>query len=1070
MSSKNYTVYHLHSDISNAVTNIDSVTKYKEYIERAKELGMTAMAFSEHGSVMAWYDKKCKIEAAGMKYIHAAEFYITEKITLNEDGTPIKVRDNWHFILIAKNFEGVKEINRLASKSFDRKDGHYYYVPRIELSDVLNTSDNIICTSACLGSPLNHASLETQKILLDFMSRNKHRCFLEIQHHNVPDQITYNKKMVDLSKQYGIPLIAGTDTHSLNETHAKGRVMLQKAKDIIFGEEEGWDLIFKDYNELIEAYKKQGALPPEIYIEAIENTNVMASMVEEFAMDKSIKYPHIYADPETVFKQKINACLANRTELLEKYPLSEIKSRVKEEFEVYKKVGAFDFMLLETYMREWEAKNGIQCGYSRGSVSGSLIAYILGITQMDSLKFDLNFFRFMNPSRVSNADIDTDYCSIDRDRVKQFLLKDRLNLTNIQTSEIITFNTIAKKGAAKDVGRALGMTPAETQEISDQISNDEDLPKNLREGHPELCSYIDIVAGTIVSIGSHPSGVLVSDRNIVEDIGMCSLATSDYQVSMLDMHDLDALMYTKLDILGLDNIGIINVTCKLLGIERLTPDSVDLNDEAVWKSIRDDTTLIFQWESQSAQAYLKKFMSDETIQIAKQHNPNFSYIKWFSFGNGLIRPGCASFRDNVASGEINVTSFKELDNFLAITFGRIVMQEDIMRFCKLFCGYSDAESDNVRRAIAKKKGTADLLDEMHDRFISYSSQTYGADKDLLEKIFPPIKQGILDASAYAFSWNHSDSYSCVGYVSGYLRYYHPLEFLTASFNTFVGDNEKIANITTYANKVGIKINPIKFRHSRAKYSLDKETNSIYAGMQTIKFMNEQVSEDLYNLKDEHFDSFIDLVKRFTGNSRQLEILIQLGYFSEFGGSKKLLKTVEYYNKYQCTGKTKQFKKSDLPIEAIPYIENYAAKETDTKYILEAENVVKMLHDIVTDIPDDELPLKERLSAEAEYLGYIATTIPDAKGNAFVTDLEARGNNFRISLYDLGTGEGYNVKLKKKTYQTTPINIHDIITYRIGEEAPWRVETDADGKKKFYQDFDAPKEKVLQWYGKNNRWD
>ena len=180
MSSKNYTVYHLHSDISNAVTNIDSVTKYKEYIERAKELGMTAMAFSEHGSVMAWYDKKCKIEAAGMKYIHAAEFYITEKITLNEDGTPIKVRDNWHFILIAKNFEGVKEINRLASKSFDRKDGHYYYVPRIELSDVLNTSDNIICTSACLGSPLNHASLGTQKILLDFMSRNKHRCFLEI--------------------------------------------------------------------------------------------------------------------------------------------------------------------------------------------------------------------------------------------------------------------------------------------------------------------------------------------------------------------------------------------------------------------------------------------------------------------------------------------------------------------------------------------------------------------------------------------------------------------------------------------------------------------------------------------------------------------------------------------------------------------------------------------------------------------------------------------------------------------------------------------------------------------------
>ena len=241
-------------------------------------------------------------------------------------------------------------------------------------------------------------------------------------------------------------------------------------------------------------------------------------------------------------------------------------------------------------------------------------------------------------------------------------------------------------------------------------------------------------------------------------------------------------------------------------------------------------------------------------------------------------------------------------------------------------------------------------------------------------------------------------------------------------------------------------------------------------MQTIKFMNEQVSEDLYNMKDEQFGSFIDLIKRFTGNSRQLEILIQLGYFSEFGPSKTLLKTVEYYNKYLCTGKTKQFKKDLVPLEAIPYIENYVVKETEKQYVLEAEGVEKMLKDIVSHIPEEELPLKERLSAESEYLGYIVTTIPDAVGNAFVTDLEAKGNNFRVSLYDLTTGEAYSVKLKKKVYQNTPINTHDIITYRLGEEAPWRVETDADGKKKFYQDFNAPKEKVLQWYGRNNRWD
>ena len=180
-----YCIYHLHSDMSNGVTNIDSVTKFQKYIDRAKETGMKAMAFSEHGSVFAWDLKKEAIEKAGMKYIHAEEFYITQ--TLEE-----KVRDNWHCVLIGKNWEGVRELNYLASKSFNRKDNHFFYVPRITIDDLLNTSDNIIITSACLGGPLNHAPEDIVKRLLKFMSKNKHRCFLEIQHHNVPDQKSYN--------------------------------------------------------------------------------------------------------------------------------------------------------------------------------------------------------------------------------------------------------------------------------------------------------------------------------------------------------------------------------------------------------------------------------------------------------------------------------------------------------------------------------------------------------------------------------------------------------------------------------------------------------------------------------------------------------------------------------------------------------------------------------------------------------------------------------------------------------------------------------------------------------------
>ena len=208
----NYTVYHLHSDLSSGVTNIDSVTKYKQYIEKAAECGMTAMAFSEHGSVFEWWHKKQTIEAAGMKYIHAIEVYVTE--SLEE-----KIRDNYHCVLIAKNYEGFKEINKLSSYSFDRNDGHFYYNPRISFEELINTSDNIIVTTACLGGILHNGKSKLKKDFIKFLAANKHRCFLEIQHHLEPEQIKYNNELVELSEQYNIPLIAGTDTHALNDEH-----------------------------------------------------------------------------------------------------------------------------------------------------------------------------------------------------------------------------------------------------------------------------------------------------------------------------------------------------------------------------------------------------------------------------------------------------------------------------------------------------------------------------------------------------------------------------------------------------------------------------------------------------------------------------------------------------------------------------------------------------------------------------------------------------------------------------------------------------------------------------------
>lgn len=1102
----NYVVYHLHSDLSNGVTNVDSVTKFKEYIEKAKEFGMKAMAFSEHGSVFEWYHKKEAIEAAGMKYIHAIEAYITEdnnttnrktkttytavdllssvktkkevKITFEkywkrEDGAyiaesvdgkeilidpetitikeekVIKTRDNYHCVLIAKNLDGVREINKLTSQSFCRSDSHFYYAPRIYMDDLFNTSSNIIITSACLGGALNKGTDEVKNRFLKFFIENKDRCYLEIQHHNVEDQIQYNRKLYELSKKYEIPLIAGTDTHALNESHMAGRKILQLSKGVHFAEEDAWDLTFKSYLELCKAYEIQNSLPEEVWREAIAETCRMADRIEEFTLDKNTKYPKIYDHPLETYKSKINEAYKHHPYVRKRYKPEEINPTIREEVSVYDTTKSIDFMLLQTYLREWERKHGIFCGYGRGSVSGSEVAYILGITQMDSKKFGLNFFRFMNPSRVTNADIDTDYSSKDRDIIKQFILRDHMDLPNIRASEIITFNTIALKGAIKDVGRALRMSIVETSAISEAVYLDENnkwvIDDAFRKRYPELFKYVDIVNGTIVSIGSHPSGVLVSDLDIEEEVGMCSLATSDYPVSMLNMKELDALMYVKLDILGLDNIGVINETCKLAGIERMTPDNVDLDDEEVWKDIRDDTTLIFQWESTSAQSYLKRFMSDETIAIAKAHNKDFSYIKWFSFGNGLLRPGCASFRDDVADGNIMITGFNELDKFLSVTSGRITMQEDIMRFLVKFCGYSDAESDTVRRGIAKKYGTEKFIDEIHDRFISYSNETYGASVEVLEEIFPPIKQGILDATRYAFSWNHSDAYSCIGYICGYLRHYYPLEFLTAALNIFEGKEEKTLNITNYTRKKGIKVEGIKFRHSTSNYTFDKEKNVIYKGIASIKYLNSKVADAFQSIKDMQFKDFIHLLaviegKKLPVNSKQMKILIELGFFGEFGEAKCLLKQYEFFN--ELFGK-KQMKKEKAEKLGIPLelVRRNAEKESEKTFTKVDMN--GLLHDFVAVMPYEKTTFVDKVGYQINDLGYVDIVSQDYKGYVVVMDVETKYTP-KLKVYALANGNTITVKIAKKDFNKNPLQVGDVVRVN-DQKKKARVKMSSEGK-------------------------
>ena len=1019
----NYTVLHCHTELSNGTTNIDSVTKYEDYIKRASELGMKAIAITEHGNILSFLKKKDCCEKYGLKYIHGIEAYLTETIDT-------KIRDNYHCCLYARNWEGVKELNKLISNSYNRNDNHFYYTPRILIDDLFKTSNNIIVASACLGGVFNKGNNEVKKRMLDFFIKNKDRCFLEIQHHNVKDQIEYNKYLFKLSQEYGLKLVTNTDTHCLDKKHVKGRDILQKAKNIRFDNEDGWDLTFKSYDELIESYKQQNSLPMFVILEAMENTNRIADMIEEFTMDKSYKYPKLYDNSEDVLKQKINeGVIRTGIDKLPNYE-TEYLPRIYSELETYKHNGAVDFLLLDENIKTWGREHDIYPGYSRGSCSGSLICYLLGITDVDSVLHKLNFERFMNTERVSLADIDTDWQPNQREAIKDYVY----SMEGLYCADIITFNTVALKGSIRDCARALKIDLSIVNDICENI-NDDNI-ESYREQYKELFEYVDIVNGTVVSIGTHPCGQVVSPIPLDENMGLLTLATCKNPVTMLNMKEIDSLNYVKLDILGLDNIQIINETCKLAGIERLTPQNVDDNDEAVWQSIKEDTLGIFQWDG-SGSYYIKDLFSDETIKRIKEVYPDFRYIDLMACGNGAIRPAGASYRDELAQGIFRDNGHKALNDLLAPTLGYLVYQEQIIAFLNQFCGYTMGEADIVRRGFAKKTGTEQFIPQIKSGFIKTMKEKYEVEEEESEHIVESFIQVIEDASSYLFSLNHSLPYSYIGYICGYLRYYYPLEFMTVVLNVCKDDAEKTNKAIDYVKKHDMVIKPPKFRYSRAEYFMDKETNSIYKGMASIKYMNAQVSEELYKLKDNQYNNFMDLLidvyDKTSINSRQLSILIVIDFFEEFGKSQKLLDIVELYENIMSKKlKSKKgevsFNKADLPYPK-EIIEKYATeKSKEDKYKqYKVERALELCNELMNDIPNIEMPSIYKIRMNFDTMGECNYYFEDYNPTTcIVVDVITKFKTKKAWLFSIASGHIAEVNIGEGYYNLQPFKALDVI--------------------------------------------
>lgn len=668
----NYVAYHVHTMDS----LLDSCTNYKEYINKAVELGQKAICFTEHGNMYHWYKKYEYCKEKGVKFLYGIECYMTET---HEE----KIRDNYHVILIAKNHDGFVELNRLVSET--TKESHRYYKPRISFDEFLSLSDNVIKISACLASPIfqfprriikeeNNASARKEK----FYRVLKHYDYYEIQYH-YGEQIEYNKVLFELSKQNNIPLIAGTDTHSISEYKADCRIMLKYGKtDGDWGDgENSFDLTYKTYDELVKAFKDQDALPEAVYFEAIENTNKMANSCWDFDIDCSVKYPILYeGQDETqimidrimkMYHEKIDAGIIDGNN-------SEYMDNIKEEIRVFKKINMMGFMLFMSELMCFARSEGLFTSPCRGSVGGSTVAYITDIIDVDPVRMHTIFSRFANEYREEVGDIDVDFYEDDRPKVYNYIF-DRFGLS--KCAYILTVGTLADKAAIDTIGKAFrikaqkeGTQTQYTLEKIKEIKSEWDINQAAtRKKYPDLFWYYDGLVGCTVSQSMHPAGVVVSPINIIDNYGVF-YNTENQQILPIDMDEVHEIGLVKYDILGLKNVGIISKTCEYAGVDLPKSYKIDWSDQNVFENMMKSPVGIFQFESDYAFSTIKTFYTN-----IKESGLPFT-IDDMSIANACIRPSGDSYRNDLISLKKHKNPSELIDDLLANTHGYLCIKED----------------------------------------------------------------------------------------------------------------------------------------------------------------------------------------------------------------------------------------------------------------------------------------------------------------------------------------------------------------------------------------------------------
>ena len=1109
---------------------LDSATKFQDYIDRAVQLGQTAIAFTEHGNIYQWVAKKMACDKAGIKYLHGVECYLTEQLYEYPDANELwreaqsgrneqdakkvlaemmesgkkKVRDNYHTILIAMNYEGILEINNLVSLS--NRDDHFYYKPRITFEEFLGISDNVIKISACLASPLNKMSVRHpmyEKLL-------KHYDYLEVQAHNFGEQISYNCHLAEMSKKYGIPLIAGTDTHSIDAYKAECRSIMQLAKHIEFADEDSFDLTYKTYDELVEMFRIQGALPEQVFLEAIENTNRMADSVEPFELDISFKYPKLYgnaAEDKAVFEDTIRKNFQSKIDegAITPEQIQNFKDAIKEECRVFDKIDMSGFMLFMSELVTWCKSNGIPIGFNRGSCGGSRVAYVTNTTDLNPETWHTVFSRFCNEDRKEIGDIDIDVSPSDRDKVYEYIIN---RFGQEKTAFILAIGTIKSKGCIDEICRALGVKWNKEHQrdergfrkalellkdnsasvrfgdhpdgcelyhfdengtliISKQFEhipgielvkqftkeysklkeeNEKIFQKNpwvgkvnteikdlfeldeekARSQYPEVFYYYDGLLDVAISQSMHPAGIVASPITLRDHYG--TFLSEGKEILQIDMECVHEAGLVKYDILGLKNIEIIKDTYALIGKPYPKSHEINWNDDAVWNDMLRSPIGIFQFESAFAFDSLRKF---------KTHS-----IYDMSLVTACIRPSGASYRDELLQRKPHHNPSPIIDDLLKDNLGYLIYQEDTIKFLQQICGLSGSEADNVRRAIGRKQKDRleAALPDILEGYCSKSSQP----RNIAEEEAKEFLQIIEDSASYQFGYNHSIGYCMIGYLCAYLRYYYPAEFITAYLNN-ANNEDDIKNGSALAELYGIQIVPPRYGISKDRYVYDKDRNVIAKGINSIKYMNSTVANELYDLAKRSdpktFMSLLTLMNNETSiDTRQRDILIKIDFFVDFGNVTELSRIASIFVFFK-NGTAKKVQKDKISGQMLDVVSKYATDKnkngteaksftiTDMAGLLnECESVIKSLH-----LPD--LDLKCKIQNQIELMGYIdlTTNKKEDRRKLLITDvfpLSSKKDNtvwgYAAQTRSIGSGKVSRLTIRSSVYAKTPVKRFDII--------------------------------------------